>query len=185
MKRKQFLSMLAAAPWLASRKMKPLPNRESKGFVVKAGVGRIHGHIQLKGVNGNILDVKISGKDTDGDMAIFEQTSISPKRGTPLHIHPFQDEVFYVVEGAYYFQVGDDKYHLSKGDSIFLPRNVPHAWTQMSERGKMTVIFQPAGKMESFFVTMASLEKEPTPEEIAAIFAANEMEVVGPTLKID
>jgi quercetin dioxygenase-like cupin family protein len=118
-------------------------------------------------------------------MAIFEQTSLSQGKGTPLHIHPLQDEVFYVIEGEYFFKVGTEKYHMGAGDSIFMPRNVPHAWTQVSEKGRMTVIFQPAGKMEEFFVTMADLVTEPTPEEIAKIFSENEMRVVGPPLKIE
>lgn len=62
-----------------------------------------------------------------------------------------------MLEGAYYFQVGEEKFNLTVGDSIFLPRQVPHAWTQRSARGKMTVILQPAGKLEDFFVTMSSL----------------------------
>lgn len=158
---------------------------DSKGFKIDSGEGRIHGHLKLKGVNANILDLKVSGKDTNGELAIFEQTSISQGRGTPLHIHPQQDEVFYVVEGEYYFQVGTEKYRLSVGDSIFMPKKVPHAWTQVSEKGKMTVIFQPAGKMEEFFVTMADLKSEPTSEEIARIFIENEMQIVGPPLKIE
>ena len=159
--------------------------RLEKGFVIKAGEGRIHGHMQLKGVNVNILDVKVSGKDTDGDLAIFEQTGLSQGKGTPLHVHPFQDEIFYVLEGHYYFQVGEQKQHLHVGDSIFLPRQVPHAWTQVSEKGRMTVILQPAGKLEDFFVTMAALQKEPTPKEIAQIFMDNDMKIVGLPLKID
>ena len=156
-----------------------------KGFKIDSGEGRIHGHLKLKGVNANILDLKVSGKDTNEELAIFEQTSLSQGRGTPLHIHLKQDEVFYVIEGEYNFKVGTETYSLSVGDSIFLPRRVPHAWTQMSEKGKMTVIFQPAGKMEDFFVTMADLKGEPTSEEIARIFAENEMQIVGPPLKIE
>jgi len=159
--------------------------RINKGFTINAGEGRIHGHIKLKGVNSNILDVKISGSDTDGDLAIFEQTSLSQGRGTPLHVHPLQDEIFYVLDGAYYFQVGDDKFHLSTGESIFLPRNVPHAWTQVSEKGKMTVTFQPAGKLEEFFVTMQALDHEPTKQELAKIFNDHDMQIVGPPLKLD
>ena len=78
-----------------------------------------------------------------------------------------------------------DKFHLAAGDSIFLPMKVPHAWTQVSEKGKMTVTFQPAGKMETFFLTVASLEKEPTQQEIAKIFADNDMQIVGPPLKVE
>jgi len=157
----------------------------NKGFKVNAGEGRIHGHIKLKGVNSNILDVKVSGSDTDGALAIFEQTSLSQGKGTPLHLHNAQDEVFYVIEGAYYFLVGDEKFHLTKGDSVFLPRKIPHAWTQASEKGKMTVVLQPAGKLEDFFVAMAALDHEPNQEEIAKIFSDNDMQVVGPPLLID
>lgn len=159
-------------------------NNAEKGFKISAGEGRFHGHIQLKGVNSNILDVKVSGKDTDGALAIFEQTSLSQGKGTPLHIHHTQDEIFYVLKGTYYFQVGDEKFSLSEGDSIFLPRKVPHAWTQVSKKGKMEVILQPAGKLEDFFVTVAALDHEPTKEEMNQIFADNDMQVVGPPLEI-
>ncbi len=188
MKRNQFLTALAVtgiAPLAAFSKNLKIMNRSNKGFIVKSGEGKSHGHIKLKGVNSNILDVKISGNDTDGGFAMFEQTSISQGRGTPLHVHHKQDEVFYVVEGEYYFQVGDDKFHGFAGDTIFLPMKVPHAWTQISLKGKMTVTFQPAGKMENFFVTIAALNHEPTKEEMGKIFEENEMAVVGPVLKID
>ncbi|MEP6713366.1 MAG: cupin domain-containing protein, partial [Ferruginibacter sp.] len=176
---------LAAAPFAVVAKNKSTPIRTDKGFKANAGEGRIHGHIKLKGVNSNVLDVKISGSDTDGGFAMFEQTSLSPGKGTPLHVHHLQDECFYVIEGNYYFQVGADKFHLNAGDSIFLPMKVPHAWTQISEKGKMTVTFQPAGKMESFFTTIAALEHEPTKEEMVKYFADNEMQIVGPPLKIE
>ena len=39
--------------------------------------------------------------------------------------------------------------------------------------------------MEEFFVAMAALEREPSPEEVAKIFAENEMQIVGPPLKIE
>jgi quercetin dioxygenase-like cupin family protein len=188
MERKRFLSGLLAftfAPVELLIQNQTGSKSDSKGFKIDSGVGRIHGHLKLKGVNANILDLKVSGKDTNGELAIFEQTSISQGRGTPLHIHPLQDEVFYVIEGEYYLNVGNEKYHLGVGDSIFMPRNVPHAWTQVSDKGKMTVIFQPAGKMEDFFVTMAGLKTEPSSEEIAKIFIENEMMVVGPPLKIE
>lgn len=188
MKRNTFITAVAALvtiPLHSLAKRPPVFQDKAKGFKTNAGEGRIHGHIKLKGVNSNILDVKVSGSDTNNGLAIFEQTSLSPGRGTPLHVHPNQDEVFYVLEGTYYFKVGEDKFHLSAGDSVFLPRNVPHAWTQVSERGKMTVIFQPAGKMEHFFVTMAALDHEPTPAEVAQLFLDNDMQVVGPPLKVE
>ncbi len=188
MKRNKFIASLltlATTPFFSFSQVSGKFTRQKKGFKTSAGEGRIHGHIKLKGVNSNILDVKVSGSDTNGDLAIFEQTSLSQGKGTPLHIHNAQDEIFYVVEGSYKFKVGDEKYDLTTGDSIFLPRQVAHAWTQVSEKGKMTVIMQPAGKLENFFVTMAALDHEPSQQEIAKIFADNDMQVVGPPLKID
>jgi hypothetical protein len=50
---------------------------------------------------------------------------------------------------------------LTAGGSIFLPRKVPHASIKVSEKGKMIVIMQPAGKLENFFVAVAVLKKNP------------------------
>ncbi|RRB00864.1 cupin domain-containing protein [Larkinella rosea] len=186
MKRRKFIkAAVAAAPLTAIAPSQAMADRAQKGFKIPNGEGRFHGHIQLKGVNANILDVKVSGKDTNGAIAVFEQTSLSPKRGTPLHVHPNQDEIFHVQEGQYAFLVGEDRFELQTGDRIFLPRKVPHAWTQISERGRMTVILQPAGKLEEFFVTMAGLRSEPSQTEIAKIFSDHDMQVVGPPLKVD
>jgi len=44
---------------------------DSRGFKIDSGEGRIHGHLKLKGVNANILDLKVSGKDTNGGLASF------------------------------------------------------------------------------------------------------------------
>lgn len=187
MKRDAFIGSLAGIasfPAVVWYKAAGLAAEVGKAFKIKAGEGRKHGHIQLKGVNANVLDVKISGSDTNGNLAIFEQTSLSQGRGTPLHVHPAQDEIFYVIEGAYEFLVGKERFSLIAGESIFLPRQVPHAWTQASPKGKMLVTLQPAGKLENFFVQMAALDHDPAQEEVARIFESNEMKVVGPPLKL-
>lgn len=188
MKRTNFLSSAISMLFLpfvlkGAEKCNEINGRLMKGFKVKAGEGRFYGHIKIKGVNSNILDLKISGKDTEGALAIFEQISLSQGHGTPLHIHPSQDEIFYVIEGSYSFQVGEEKFKLEAGESIFLPRNIPHAWSQVSSKGKMTVIFQPAGKMEEFFVALQNLDHLPSQPELAQMFIDNDMRIVGPVLK--
>ena len=80
MKRNIFIAAvltLSVTPFLAFSKVLTQFREIGKGFKISAGEGRIHGHIKLKGVNSNILDVKISGIDTNGDLAVFEQTSLS------------------------------------------------------------------------------------------------------------
>jgi hypothetical protein len=50
-----------AAPLHSIAQIRKGVTRKDKGIKISAGEGRYHGHIKLKGVNVNILDVKISG----------------------------------------------------------------------------------------------------------------------------
>jgi quercetin dioxygenase-like cupin family protein len=159
--------------------------RTVKGFKVFTGEARFGEHYKMKGVTVNTLDIKISSSDTDGDLAVFVQVGLTPKGGPPLHIHPFQDEWFYVIEGEYLFQVGEDKYKLKAGDTIFLPRKVHHAFMQLTEEGKMIVSYLPAGKMEAFFKATDKWTSVPTKEEISKVFEDHDMKVVGAPLQIE
>jgi quercetin dioxygenase-like cupin family protein len=188
MKRNKFIASLFASlviPFGSFSQLKRNLLRIETGFKVKSGEGRIHGHLELRGSLSSIIDVKISGKDTDGDLAIFEQTSVSEGRGWPLHIHHIQDKTVYITEGEYLFKIGEEKHRLNPGDFIFVPRKVPHAWMQLSESGKATLTLQPAGKLESFFVTVAALTHDPTPTEMNKIFSDHEMKIVGPGLRVE
>ncbi len=156
-----------------------------KGFRIKSGESRTGKHLKMKGVTLNVLDLKISSKDTNGNLSVFEQIGFTPKGGPPLHIHPYQDEYFYVLEGEYQFQVDQDKYHLSPGDTIFLPRNIQHAFIQLSEKARVLVSYTPAGKMESFFETTDSWITPPSEDLIKKTFSDHDMNVVGSTLKED
>lgn len=187
MKRERFiLTALAFIPLTTFAKLtSKIMARTNKGFKVSSGEARFGEHYKMKGVTLNNLDIKISGTDTEHDLAVFEQTGLTPKGGPPLHIHPFQDEWFYIIEGEYLFQVGDDKYQMKSGDTIFLPRNVQHAFLQLTEKGKMIVSYLPAGKMESFFKVTDKWTSPPTKEEIVKVFADHDMKVVGAPLNVD
>jgi quercetin dioxygenase-like cupin family protein len=187
MKRRYFiLTALAAMPVLVVAKIKSiLPIRTGKGFKVDSGEARFGRHYKMKGVTLNTLDIKISGEDTDNDLAVFEQIGLTPNGGPPLHIHHNQDEWFYVIEGEYKFQVGEEKYQMKAGDTIFLPRSIKHAFIQLTEKGKMIVSYLPAGTMEHFFEVTDRWTALPSKEEIAKVFAEHDMQVVGPTLKSD
>ncbi len=156
-----------------------------KGFNIRAGETRNGTHFTMKGVTANTLDLKIGSADTEGGMAVFEQIGQSPNGGPPLHIHPEQDEFFHVLEGNYRFQVGDETFPAAVGDTIFLPRGVPHTFIQLTERARMLVIYQPAGDMEGFFRETAQWMAPPSKEEVARVFRAHGMEVVGPPLKVE
>ena len=185
-RRNLIIGLFASLPLaVLSNKKFILARQTTKGFVVKAGEARFGIHYKMRGVTMNMLNIKISGDDTEGNLAVFEQTGLTPHGGPPLHIHPFQDEWFYVLEGEYQFQVGIDHYELKAGDTIFLPRNVQHAFVQLTEKGKMIVSYVPAGKMESFFKVTNDWINPPTKEEVIKVFADHDMTVVGPPLRVD
>ena len=186
MKREKFLlTVLSVFPLSILAKVKAnFSARTDKGFKVISGECRYGEHLKMKGVTMNILDIKIGGSDTENGIAMFEQTGLTPNGGPPLHIHPFQDEWFYVIEGDYFFQVGDEKFQMKAGDTIFLPKNVPHAFIQLSDKGKMLVSYLPAGKMESFFKVTSLWTQPPGKEEIAKVFSDHDMKVVGPPLEM-
>ena len=159
--------------------------RQHKGFKVNSGEARFGIHYKMKGVTLNVLDIKISSKDTDGEIAVFEQNGFTPKGGPPLHVHPYQDEFFYIVEGEYLFQIADEKFKMKKGDTIFLPRNIQHTFVQLTDKGKVIVSYIPAGKMEDFFKITNSWTSPPTLKEIEKTFEDHDMKVVGASLKPD
>jgi quercetin dioxygenase-like cupin family protein len=152
------------------------------GFRVPANEARNDARFTMHGVTSNTLDLKIGGEDTGQRLAMFMQKGESPNGGPPLHIHPEQDEFFFVLEGDYQFQVGDQRFQGGPGDTIFMPRDVPHGFIQLSESALMMVAYQPAGQMEAFFRGTAAWTSPPTKEEVAAMFAAHGMKVVGPPI---
>lgn len=183
MERKKFLFATAAAiPALliGQNVQAQKTKRPNKGFVVKATESRFNEKTLIGGKNPN--DIKVSQKDTNRDLTVFEYTG-NEKGGPPLHVHPHQDEIFFIVQGEYLFQVDNDKHTLKAGDTIFLPRTVPHAFAQLTDTGKMFFLFQPSGKMEDFFRVIGNLTSAPTPEQGAKIFADHDMKVVGPPLQ--
>lgn len=183
MERKKFLLTTAAAiPALliGQHASAQTPKRPNKAFVVKATESRFAEKTSLGGKSPN--DIKVSQKDTNNDLTVFEYTG-NEKGGPPLHIHPNQDEIFFIIEGEYLFQVGPDRHTLKTGDTIFLPRTIPHAFAQLTDKGKMFFLFQPSGKMEDFFRALGNLKAPPTAEQGAKIFADHDMKVVGPPLQ--
>lgn len=181
MQRRKFLVTAAAAvPAIAiGQSLSSEQHLTDKGFVVKAGESRVDEKTMIGGKSPN--NIKISSKDTDNQLTVFEYIG-NEKGGPPLHYHLKQDEIFFIIDGEYLFQVGDETYILKTGDTIFLPRKVPHTFAQLSDTGKMVFVFQPSGKMEDFFRTIGGLASAPTPEQGAKIFADHEMKVVGPPL---
>ena len=175
--------MLAAALAPVANALEASPERASAGFKVGTGQDRTGEDLLIMGGK---FDLKVSAKDTGGDLCIYD-TRRSAKGGPALHRHHAQDEWFYVLRGEFIVRVGETTLRIGPGDSAFAPRKIPHAFAMVSEgEGQMLVLFQPAGSMEDFFHGMAKFGKEiPQNQEVAMkqLWADHGMEVLGPPLK--
>lgn len=187
MERKSFLKScftvgaLVATPFtLIAKKISAL--RPNAGFMVAAGKSRSDKAITL--LEGDTFFSKISTKDTDGDMYVFESTRV--KEGGPSHhVHFAQDEWWYVLQGEFLIKVGDVTYNAKAGDSVFGPRMIPHSFAKIGEtEGKLLMIFQPAGKMEEFFNKVSEgVAKNMSEEEQDKFREEHGFKRVGPPIK--
>jgi mannose-6-phosphate isomerase-like protein (cupin superfamily) len=131
------------------------------------------------------LATKLSAKDTGGAMYIFEHREMG-KGGPPRHVHHDQDEWFYVIQGEFAVEIGDEKFRLKPGDSAFAPRKIPHAWAHICDTpGTMITIASPAGTFETFLRDTTKQSTVPGESELARVFESHNMTVVGPPLKVD
>ena len=149
-------------------------------FWVGRDVNRLGEHLD-RGISKVFF--KVSTEDSHGGLLVVEMTHHA-KGGPGRHFHYEQDEWFYVVEGEYLFEVGQERVLLKPGDSLFGPRKVPHVWAFVGDTpGRILFIFTPAGQVEAFFRgpgnTDAIIPQDP------AYFRAYGMELVGPPLAIE
>ena len=187
MKRRDFLKVPLAAAALnsiaqAAESVEKHDERAPRGFRVGSRQDREDGALSIMGGR---FDLKVSGKDTGGDLCVFD-TVRSSKGGPPLHRHYSQDEWFYIIRGEFLVQVGDDLIRLKPGDSAFAPRRIPHSFAMTSDgEGQMLVLFQPAGSMEAFFREMSRLGKEVSAGQQLpkSVWEEHGMELLGPPLK--
>ncbi len=146
---------------------------------VAAGADRFGEHRPL-GISE--IAFKVTPQDSGG-LLILENT-FHAKGGPARHLHYDQDEWFYIAEGEFVIEVGQEQFRMRPGDSLLGPRNVSHVWAHVGEgRGRILIAFMPAGKMEAFFreVTKANA----MPPQNPALWRAHGMELLGPPLAVE
>lgn len=153
----------------------------STPVVVSAGQDRTGSRSSLWGIMP--FDVKVRSSDSDGAMFAFEHPDLAPG-GPPRHIHIEQDEFFQVNKGTFLFEIDGEKHTLRTGDTLFVPRGVPHGWACSEGPGSILVTLTPAGTFEAFFREQAEVPNMPPPDEAARIFEQHGMQIVGPPLEL-
>jgi mannose-6-phosphate isomerase-like protein (cupin superfamily) len=183
MKRRRFLALPLVLPALPSvaALLTHAADGPAPGRLVAAGEDRFGKSFLFLGAR---FDLKVSGQDCQGALSIYDTTRFE-KTGPMLHSHTNLDEWFFVTAGTFKFQVGTELFHLKAGDSLFGPRNVPHAFVKTSEEpGRLVIMHAPAGTMEEYFAAARQL-KNPTQAEREALLRKHSMIPTGPRLSPD
>jgi mannose-6-phosphate isomerase-like protein (cupin superfamily) len=103
---------------------------------------------------GSLVTFLAESKDTGGSFALLEAT-MKPGNEPPPHIHEREDELFYVLEGAFDVFVGDEVFKLQAGGCVLMPRLRPHGFIIRSPRFRMLALFQPGG-IDGYFRSMSN-----------------------------
>ena len=112
----------------------------SKGIVVPPGGGK-----HLAEASGQVVSMKLFGRETGESVTLFEQTVPAGSKNSWLHLHRDSDEIAWVLEGEFAFKVGATVTTGGPGTCAFLPRNVPHAWKNSGTRpGRVVFLYTPA-----------------------------------------
>ena len=154
------------------------------------GYGLAHDEGEAFWLLGMLQTVKIGRADTNGSFGLLEIV-VPPGHGSPWHVHPEEDEWFYVLDGNITFYVGDTRLDLTAGGFAFGPKGVPHTFIGAGpEPAKALVGFAPM-QFEGFLREVGQSAPArvlppppagppPAMERLAPIAQRNGMVILGP-----
>lgn len=114
----------------------------------------------------------------------------------PMHVHAREDETWYVIDGAVVFQRGHERIRAMAGDSVFLPRGLPHGFAVESPTARLLHMYTPGGLDAAFRALSAAAsaaELPPPPpgppdasvlRQVEETFGRHGVTFVGPPLSV-
>jgi quercetin dioxygenase-like cupin family protein len=131
------------------------------GEIIDVMTGFLIGYVVAPGVGlADDPGLKASRQSTGGALSVFE-TSIGA--GPPLHVHDWDDECFYVLDGVLSVRCGGEAFDAAAGSFVFLPRGRPHRFWAAGPAARLLLIAVPGG-IEAYFreINAASGDDERT-----------------------
>ena len=185
--RRQVLTASTAALTLSTLLASDAESEQTnvKPFLVRTGQAREGRPLVVQG-DENAFSTKVRGVDGNKRYSVIE-VHTPPDRGPLLHIHPSQNELFFVLHGSIGVQCGSERTILNAGDAFMGPANIPHAYVTLgTEESRMLTVFDPPGDMERLFQELASVlnaSGPPDQNKLASVNANHGIIAVGPPLQ--
>jgi quercetin dioxygenase-like cupin family protein len=129
-------------------------------------------------VTGERLVFELTSRDTDGEYTVFD-TYVKPGGSVAsAHVHPYQTEIFTVLEGTLGVKRGREKLELGPGEVAMIDPGKAHKFWNAGERMlRFRAEVRPSLEFESLIETMFSLAADgktnkkgmPSPLRLAVI----------------
>ena len=132
--------------------------------------------------HGERVSILVTGEETGGRFALVEMVE---ERGAepPRHLHHWEDETLYVLEGSLGVWVAGRWVEAPVGTAVFLARGVEHALAVAADRARVLSFFAPAG-FEGFYRELGATSAQDV-ERLVATAARYGCEIVGPAPEKD
>jgi len=105
---------------------------------------------------------KLTQQQTGSGAYYLFEFEFDPESGNRLHVHSYEDEVVYVLEGAIEIRLNNQKLQAVTGGVAHLPKHIPHAlYNPMKTPSRYLGMAIPGG-MENFFDELAATQEAGT-----------------------
>ena len=138
-------------------------------------------------VIGQHVKMLLTGQDTRGSFSVVEVTT-APGEFVPVHLHKAEDEIFYILEGTFEFEVDGRKISAPAGTLIHVPKRTFHGFRNAGTVPARMLDYHTPGGFEKFFEAAGTVcedqklgppKVEPDMDRLIQIFLSHGMEM-GP-----
>jgi quercetin dioxygenase-like cupin family protein len=128
----------------------------TSGFALGPGEG------PASGFHGSAVVIKASGEHTLGQLSVMESV-YPPGLSVHEHVHAGEDEMFYLLEGELAVFCGEDRWTVTAGSFVFVPRDRPHGFTVTSAGPARALVITGPSRLDAQIAARA----EPVPPDLA------------------
>jgi quercetin dioxygenase-like cupin family protein len=107
------------------------------------------GRDSAKEHHGEPTTVLVGGAQTGGKLALLE-VRVGRDMVLPVHLHHWDDEIVYVLEGEVTFHLDGERRPGPAGTCLLLPRGSEHSYSVESAEARLLVVVAPSG-IEGFY----------------------------------
>ena len=91
-------------------------------------------------------NVEFLARSADTPRFNFSIITKQPGEGPPIHVHPDEDDAFYVLEGEVVILVEDDEVAVGPGTFVLVPPGIPHTFANRTQAvARLVNVHAPAG----------------------------------------